>query len=825
MLTTPSTHMHRSLIVVLGLALLLAGPVPAAASSHGTVADFLYHLGLEYRRTNQLEQAEHELYKALLVDPDHAAATEELETVRSLMRAGGNLVAQGPSTQEPSSEPTIQALPHVPPLIVPGLAPGRSSSRSTRLSAATRVPDPIVNGVRWFYVFGQAGKPDYGALSGIQGVFVEVPYEAEGSVRIRILDADIRGRHDEMAGTWDTWTAFRVLSGSTLLESRVIGPESPDGTTIDFGPFSLTQGERHGDHVLFRVEAEGLDGDDNNLFAYEIVPSSAQVFSFAPAFRLAEEAGARMQFFPAVPEGTTRMTEANYDLDRTGGHATLIPFTRDGSTAGRIPLASSGSEEWAFTEIEVSPETTGTRWTYEVTKDTQRKGNMAFQLTDQEGIQLPIYTTKGTTITEKTGTAVTTPPPPSRAAVQLPVARPPGPPLTIAGAGGDHTRRAGDMVLTVASLLTPSPLTGPLLAVRETACNTFTFDGSASADPDHDWLDYRWEFGDGMAAMGILVRHTYAEAGDYRVVLKVHDHWSADCCTAETEQVVRVNIPPTAVLEVPPRTCTGIPTFFSGMDSSDSAGEQLRYHWEFGDGTEAEGETVTHVYNQGGRYTVQLLVDDGRGTSCSTDRVTTTLEINSPPVVQVSEPVTMCATTSRQSLTVSLDALQSHDPDLDPLAYYWDFGDGTAGRGMFLSHTYQRGGRYLATVTVDDGTGTACSTVSAAVPVHVNHVPRVVVPSVVNATPETPAVFDASRSSDPDGDALTYRWNFGDGHTGVGPLVQHHYATSGTFNVTVTIDDGSGMSCGTVTEHLLADINAPPVARMVIHGEQAAPLQ
>ena len=60
-------------------------------------------------------------------------------------------------------------------------------------------------------------------------------------------------------------------------------------------------------------------------------------------------------------------------------------------------------------------------------------------------------------------------------------------------------------------------------------------------------------------------------------------------------------------------------------------------------------------------------------------------------MVKVSKPVTMCATSSSQSLTVSLDALQSHDPDLDPLSYHWDFGDGTTLEGEELrqaAHPY-----------------------------------------------------------------------------------------------------------------------------------------
>jgi hypothetical protein len=55
--------------------------------------------------------------------------------------------------------------------------------------------------------------------------------------------------------------------------------------------------------------------------------------------------------------------------------------------------------------------------------------------------------------------------------------------------------------------------------------------------------------------------------------------------------------------------------------------------------------------------------------------------------------------------------------------------------------------------------------------------------------------FTAS-TSDPDGDALTYNWNFGDGSTGSGASVEHVYNSAGTFNATVTVTDGKG---GTAT--------------------------
>lgn len=49
--------------------------------------------------------------------------------------------------------------------------------------------------------------------------------------------------------------------------------------------------------------------------------------------------------------------------------------------------------------------------------------------------------------------------------------------------------------------------------------------------------------------------------------------------------------------------------------------------------------------------------------------------------------------------------------------------------------------------------------------------------------------FDASQSSDPEGDALTYSWDFGDGSSATGVTSDHTYS-GGIFIATLTVNDG-----------------------------------
>jgi glucose/arabinose dehydrogenase/PKD repeat protein len=69
--------------------------------------------------------------------------------------------------------------------------------------------------------------------------------------------------------------------------------------------------------------------------------------------------------------------------------------------------------------------------------------------------------------------------------------------------------------------------------------------------------------------------------------------------------------------------------------------------------------------------------------------------------------------------------------------------------------------------------------------------------------------FDGSGSTDPDGDSLTFSWQFGDGSTAAGPTVLYTYSSAGTYTASLTVTDGRG---GSNSQQVAIAVGAPPVA-------------
>jgi PKD repeat protein len=62
----------------------------------------------------------------------------------------------------------------------------------------------------------------------------------------------------------------------------------------------------------------------------------------------------------------------------------------------------------------------------------------------------------------------------------------------------------------------------------------------------------------------------------------------------------------------------------------------------------------------------------------------------------------------------------------------------------------------------------------------------------------------AALASDPENDALSYNWSFGDGSTATGASVSHIYASAGSYTATVTVNDASNTISNSISVQIVA---------------------
>lgn len=268
--------------------------------------------------------------------------------------------------------------------------------------------------------------------------------------------------------------------------------------------------------------------------------------------------------------------------------------------------------------------------------------------------------------------------------------------------------------------------------------------------------------------------------------------------------------PPVANAGGPYSGMPGVAVNLSGTKSTDPQGEALTYEWRFGDGTTGTGASPTHTYPATGTYNISLTVTDTSGLSSTTS---TTAAINAQaPTANAGGPYS-----GVPGGAVTFNGSASTDPQNETLSYAWNFGDGTTGSGISPTHAYSTVGTYNISLTVTDTsnlTSTAATTSTIAFQ-----------PPIANAggpysgLPGNVVDFDGSRSTDPQGETLTYSWEFGDGTTGTGVKPTHAYATAGNYTVSLTVTDTSNLSSSANTTSTI-DTTGPALSGTVESGSQ-----
>lgn len=146
-------------------------------------------------------------------------------------------------------------------------------------------------------------------------------------------------------------------------------------------------------------------------------------------------------------------------------------------------------------------------------------------------------------------------------------------------------------------------------------------------------------------------------------------------------------------------------------------------------------------------------------------------------------------------LTVQFNSDRSSDDGLI-IAREWNFGDGTTSQEISPRHTYNSTGEFQVSLTLTDDLGAQATRTTT---IFVTEAPVAIISADRTAAPSAPAVvqFDGTASFDPDGTIEQYEWDFGDGSSELLPTVLHQFASSGTFRVTLTVTDDTGITDST----------------------------
>jgi PKD repeat protein len=102
--------------------------------------------------------------------------------------------------------------------------------------------------------------------------------------------------------------------------------------------------------------------------------------------------------------------------------------------------------------------------------------------------------------------------------------------------------------------------------------------------------------------------------------------------TVRIDEPAPVNQLPQAAIAGPATGAVTETLHFDGSGSFDPDGTIVDYAWDFGDGNNASGDKVNHVYNAAGNYTIRLTVTDNNGAEANTTliiQITEAVEVGS----------------------------------------------------------------------------------------------------------------------------------------------------------------------------------------------------
>lgn len=306
------------------------------------------------------------------------------------------------------------------------------------------------------------------------------------------------------------------------------------------------------------------------------------------------------------------------------------------------------------------------------------------------------------------------------------------------------------------------------------ATRTVNFSSNSGAS----FTNWLWDFGDGTISTAKDTSHQYAADGVYPVCLYAYDDITG-CFDDDCKSIVITGLNTGEQLTAD-FSAINIPGTMRVKYKNRSQGNITNKYWTFGDGTfdlGLTGDTVSHIFPDYGLWNSCLIVANS-----------STFNANRKCKRVFVGDASICRLNADFSMMVIPDDLSVNFIDKSTggaYRWFWNFGDGNSSNRRKPSHTYEKPGLYLVTLSVQDTTGNCIDNASKFVQVGQSDCMARFEYSV-NTSTYSVRFKNISR-----GNITGYQWDFGDGGSSTLPAPLHIF-TPGNYTVSLTISSDAG---------------------------------
>lgn len=336
----------------------------------------------------------------------------------------------------------------------------------------------------------------------------------------------------------------------------------------------------------------------------------------------------------------------------------------------------------------------------------------------------------------------------------------------------------------------------------------FTVKGSAGLKSHYQsYSQCWWNFGDGTPELnGTDFEHTFRKKGIYNVTLTARNSLGQNIERNWQITVKPFNIINNDVSVYPAQGSTPLRVYYSARPEVFGQPSQLKYLWDFGDGSTSQSLSGEHVYFKKGDYKITFRLKDDYHPNLYVAPWTGTVTVL-PPVITVK----IQGTPATGVIPLQVRFLSEMKVEGGPtdIQYQWDFGDYTYANIQNPTHTFGKPGQYKVVLTVRDRRNDTSFTSSTMV--------NVLPPQVTSRSSLEPLSGPAPLQvrgmgiADVEGYPvdLSYAWYINDRLTVNTRNLQYNFRTPGNYKVTLLIKDNLPGHTARVTHSWQVTVNNP----------------